>query len=222
MHTNTVVICIVWRILLYWSIPIFMSEKYCILSISSSTHKNAFELFQTNACPFCCCYELQTNLIERDSEHETSYIFLLIYILLCNVTFYNDFCFSLFQSYNKMECILTMTKMQLNGNLMFKPVAFWNAENLLFELQLAVGTNKSNKERKSNSKSSVTMKTKEQFMVWKARFDSIWFDFIFGEPTKRQPQHTCSQTHTLFLCEMEQQHHEKMATCQIVCELKGR
>lgn len=38
----------------------------------------------------------------------------------------------------------------------------FDAENLLFELQLAVGIRR---------EKSVAMKTKEQFIVWKARFD---------------------------------------------------
>lgn len=80
-------------------------------------------------------------------------------------------------------------RIQLNGNLMFKPVAFLERRRKSV-VRIIVGS-----ERRSQKKKPFVcdVKTKEQFIVWK-----------------------------LFTKVLLQQRQKKMATCQIVCELKGR
>lgn len=66
-------------------------------------------------CVSCCCWTICVLNIFSWLSETSETIFLLIFFEVVQW----------FESYNKMECILTMTtKIQLNGNLMFKPVAF--------------------------------------------------------------------------------------------------
>lgn len=66
-------------------------------------------------CVSCCCWTICVLNIFFWLSETSETIFLLIFFEVVQW----------FESYNKMECILTMTtKIQLNGNLMFKPVAF--------------------------------------------------------------------------------------------------
>lgn len=59
-------------------------------------------------------------------------------------------------------------KIQLNGNLMLKPVAFLTQKICCSNHSWQLETHMTNKKRNTHR---FRLKTKEQFIVWKARFD---------------------------------------------------